>query len=298
MRITLFFGLCCALLLFSGRAAQAAGAEPGKYEVGKATVYSLQDVEREMDASIFSGAAPEKIRQLAPTGKAPSSIYVFLIKSGGNTILVDSGYGKPENPASQMLAKLNAVKVKPEEVTHVLLTHLHGDHVGGLSWNGKAVFPRAQILVSAPEKDYWLSPDTLAKNPGRKGNIELIKANFALYDGKIQSFALGAEVLPGISSVPAVGHTPGHTAFLLDSGGKRMLFWGDIVHAAALQFPDPKICATFDMDVPGAIAARVALMELASHKKMPVAGAHLPAPGVGRVAAGKVKGSFAYTPGM
>ncbi len=301
MRIALLLAFCFSFLLFTSKAAQAApfeGAAPSKYTVGKATVYSLQDVAREMDASIFTGIDQDAIRKLAPTGKAPSSIYVFLIKNGGNTILVDTGYGRRENPASQLLAKLAAIGVKPGEITHVLLTHLHGDHVGGLSWDGKAAFPKAEVLVSTPEKDYWMAPDTLAKNPGRKANIDLIKSNFALYDGKIKTFALGETVLPGIISVPSVGHTPGHTAFLLESGGKHMLFWGDIVHAAALQFPEPKICASFDMDQPAAVAARIAMMDLAAKKKMPVAGAHLPAPGVGRVKEGKAKNTFIYTPGI
>ncbi len=310
MKILVSLGLCLGLSLAAGEAfaapqkapdktpPAAAGAAPGKYAVGKATVYSLQDVARDMDTSIFSGAPAETISKLAPTGKAPSSVYVFLIKNGGRTILVDTGFGKRENPASQLLAKMAAVGVKPEAVTHLLLTHLHGDHVGGLAWNGKAAFPNAEVLVSAPEKEYWLDPATLEKNPGRKGNIDLIRTNFALYGSKVKTFTLGDTVLPGILSVASAGHTPGHAAFLLESGKDRMLFWGDIVHAAALQFPDPKICAQYDMDAPGAVAARLAMMDLAARGNMPVAGAHLPAPGVGRVKTGKEKDTFVYTPGM
>jgi glyoxylase-like metal-dependent hydrolase (beta-lactamase superfamily II) len=266
--------------------------------VGKAMVIPLQDVDRTMAASLFSGPDMSRIKALGPDGSVPSSIYAFLIKSGGNTILVDAGYGREDNPRSRLLEKLAEAKVRPEAVTHVLLTHLHGDHVGGLAWKGKAAFPNATVLVSAEEKAYWLDEETLKQFPGRKGNIDLIKACFALYGDKVKTFTFDGDVLPGITVMAARGHTPGHTAFLLASEGKMMLFIADLVHGAALQFPDPRICAQYDMDAPQAVAARLAFMELAVHKKIPVAGAHLPPPGVGRVLAGKDKGSFVYKPGL
>lgn len=306
MKVSALCSVCFALILvatmcgplMAAPSVSFEGAAPTTYKLGKTTIYTIQDVARAMPVNIFSGADAEKIRSLAPDGTAPSSVYVFVIKTGGKVILVDTGYGKADNPKSWLLTKLALVGVKPQDITHVLFTHLHGDHVGGLAWDGKAAFPNAEVLVSAPEKDYWLDPETLKTNPGRKGNIELIQTNFALYDGKVKTFAFGDTVLPGITSVAAVGHTPGHTAFLLESGGKRVLFWGDIVHAAALQFPDPRISAQYDMDVPKAVAARIVFMEMAAQKKIPVAGAHLPAPGVVRVKTGKVKGEYIYTMGM
>ncbi len=303
MKILFACAACAAVVLAQGflypaSAAPAAmeGAAPVTFKVGKATVYSLQDVERRMSVETFKDAGMEKLKKLAPEGSVPSSVYVFLIRSGKTLALVDTGYGKAADPKSWLLPKMAAIGVKPQDITHVLLTHLHGDHVGGLAWEGKAAFPNAEVLVSDVENAYWTNPETLKTNPGRKANIELIMANFAMYPGKIKTFPLGGDVLPGITSVAAVGHTPGHSALLLESEGARMLFWGDLVHGAALQFQDPTICAVYDMDKPKAVGARIALMDLAAKRNIPVAGAHLPAPGVFKVKAGKAKDTFSCTP--
>ncbi len=302
MKTLLLFSLALVLpLLFAWSAPASAQArdEPVsyKYTVGDALVISLPDTVRDMPVEIFKGAPAEEIQKLA-AGGIPSSIHAFLIKANGLIILADTGNGKADNPKSWLLPKLAEAGVNPAEVTHVLLTHLHGDHVGGLAWEGKAAFPNAQVLVSAPEKDFWLSPDTLAKFPNRQANIDLIKKNFALYDGKVKTFAFNESPLPGIKALDASGHTPGHTAFLLESKGKSLLLWGDLVHGASLQFANPAICANFDMDPAKAVESRVKFMEMASRSKIPVAGAHLPPQAVGMVKAGSAKGAYTYTPGM
>ena len=306
MKIGIVYGACAVFIVavtliaaWAGRAFAQSPAEPASYQhtIGDAVVISLPDVIRNMSVEIFSGAPAEEINNLARNG-IPSSIHSFLIKTGGHVVLIDTGNGKMDDPKSWLLPKLVQAGVKQSEVTHVLLTHLHGDHVGGLAWDGKAAFPNAQVLVSAPERDFWLSADTPAKFPTRAAMIELVKAVFALYDGKVKTFAFGDAPVPDIQALDASGHTPGNTVFLLESAGKKLLLWGDTMHGAALQFPNPSICASFDMDVPRAIQVRKNLMEMAMQEKIPVAGAHLPAQAVGMVKAGPAQGSYIYNPGL
>jgi glyoxylase-like metal-dependent hydrolase (beta-lactamase superfamily II) len=291
------FGLMVAL--GGGPVAQAASpAASPNFTIGKAIVTPLQDEARAMQIRIFSGAPEEVIKRLASGDAVPSGIFGFLVRLDKQVVLIDTGYGRESRPKSFLHERLAAAGVMPESVTHVLLTHLHGDHVGGLARQGRAAFPNARVLVAAQEKDYWLNPETLRQQPARKGNIELIKQNFALYGDKVQTFSFGQLVVPGITAMAAVGHTPGHTIFLLESGSQRMLFLGDLVHGAALQFADPRICASFDMDTAQAVATRMIFMDLAAQKKIPVAGAHLPPPGVGRVRAGKGDEKFVFLPGL
>ncbi len=274
----------------------SAYAEKAKMAVGKAGVYPLLDVARDMPTSIFSGAPAEEMKKLAPEGKSPSGIWGFLIVRDKEVILVDAGYGSKENPRSLLLESLKGAGFSPEQVTLVLLTHLHRDHVGGLVLDGKAAFPNARVLVSAPEKDFWFSDDMLAKYPDRKENFLMARAGLAIYGDKAGTFAFGDTVVPGVTALEAAGHTPGHTAFLLESDGKKMLFWGDLVHAAALQFPAPNICANFDMDAAKSVTARRTFMERAAEEKLPVAGAHLPGPGIGTVEKDAKSGNYRFVP--
>ncbi len=264
-------------------ASQAAAEAPRAYRVGEVRVDPLLDVDRGMPVSIFSGASPEVTAALAPSGEAPSGIYAFVVRRGDRVILIDTGFGKADNPQSLLGRSLGQAGLRPEDVTHVLLTHLHGDHVGGLAKDGKAAFPNALVFVSEPEKNFWFDDAALAEQPDKLPGAGLARRNLGLYGDRVRTFRFGQEVVPGITAADAVGHTPGHTAFLLESRGEKMLFWGDTVHAAALQFPHPEICASFDMDKEQATTSRRRLMRMAAEENIPVAGAHFPAPAVGRV---------------
>lgn len=271
----------------------ATAADVQEFTVGRAKVIAIQDLPSEVNASLFKEVDEGVLKQTMPAGKAPSSISTFLVILDGKKILIDTGMGSAQ---SKLLSSLKRIDIQPEQIDYVLLTHLHGDHVAGLTVNGQPAFPNAEIWVSSPEKAFWFSEKTIEKNPSLKRNVDLAKSNLGPYGQKVKTFDFGERIVPGISTVNAVGHTPGHAGYLLESDTGKLLFWGDIVHSSALQFLYPEACATYDMDMRKATSSRRNLMTIAVRENLPVAGAHLPFPSIGRV--GKAENGYTYHPGL
>ncbi|MDL2210042.1 MBL fold metallo-hydrolase [Desulfovibrio sp. OttesenSCG-928-O18] len=278
-------GIAAGMVLFSANAAYAAKpASSVTVNIGEATVTAFQDATGEFPLSLFKGADEAEIRALVPTGKLAGTVNVFMVQTGGKTILVDTGNGpRGKNNNGALPALLNKAKVKPEKVDIVLLTHLHGDHVGGLLKGDKALFPKAEVLVGKQELDFWTDPAMLEKFPGREQNVLLVAKFLGAYESRVKTFNFEETVAPGIVALPIIGHTPGHTLFELTSAGRRLFFWGDLTHSSTVQFRNPDIYATYDMDPKAASAVRRKIMEKAAVENVPVAGAHLTFPGIGMV---------------
>ena len=172
-------------------------------------------------------------------------------------------------------------------LTSVLLTHLHGDHVAGLvDAEGKAVFANAQIWSAKADNDFWLSEEIAAKAPKEFQPFFKMARDAAapyLKTGQWKTYATDQELLPGIASVAANGHTPGHSGYLVGTGEDRLLIWGDIVHNHAVQFARPQVAIEYDNDPKAAVATRKAIFAKAAREKLLVAGMHLPFPGIGHV---------------
>ncbi len=286
-------------LLLAGGTAASASPAPEPFIVGKARVTALQDMPGTMPLDIFRGAGMEAMKAMAPSGSVPAGVTVFLIQNGGRNLLVDTGYGL-ETPGreSALPVLLQQVGLGPDGIDTVLLTHMHGDHIGGLVKNGAPAFPKAVILASAKELAFWTDPDLARDMPALERNARMVRDMVTAYGDKVKPFAFGDIVAGDITAVAATGHTPGHAAFSLDSEGERLLFWGDTVHGAALQFADPDICAKYDMDMPQAVKTRREIFDRAAGEKIPVAGAHLPFPAIGRVTKNESGGEFTFTPGL
>ncbi len=250
-------------------------------------IFALQDRPAEMDVDLFSGpASPEERQKYFSGGKTPASFTSFLIRSQGRLILADTGFGAARPGNSELMEHLSALSIKPENIDFVLLSHMHTDHAGGLLAQKQRAFPTARVLVSKPELEHWLA--LAAKDP-ENANAALVKTITEVYGENIAPpFTPGAAILPGITTIDAAGHTPGHVVFRLEAGGKSFLILGDLLHAASLQFPLPEECAIYDMNPENATRSRIKVLSLAAKENIPVAGMHLPFPGTGSVrAAGK-----------
>lgn len=303
----LAFALGAAFLPFSASAeAPAAGTQvPGYYRaaLGDLEITALYDGYVDLGANLLLGASKADVqrllaRQFLAGEKVQTAVNAYLINAGGKLILVDAGAAKAFGPTLGFVdEQLRAAGYAPEQVDVVLLTHLHADHVAGvLTPDGKPLFPNAEIHVAQTEADFWLSDENAAKAPKDfKPFFELARKSVAPYQaaGKFKTFS-GEADFGGIKAVPSNGHTPGHTSYLVESKGQRLLILGDAVHSHAVQFAHPEVAIEFDADKKAAIAARKQLFARAAKDKLLVSGMHLPFPGLGHVRA-EAKG-FAWVP--
>ena len=229
------------------------------------------------------------------------SVNAFLINTGSQLVLIDTGTGGSFGPTvGRLLTNLRAAGYQPEQVDDICITHMHGDHIGGLTENGKAAFPNAMVHVSREEVDYWLSEATMNAAPAaQRGSFKMAMTLFKPYvDAKrLRPFSGNVELLPGVRSVNAFGHTPGHTTYLVSSKNENLLLWGDLMHVAAAQFPDPAVTINFDSDSQAAAHQRIQTFADAAAKGYMVGGAHLSFPGLGHLLANgqAASGAVSYT---
>ncbi len=267
---------------------------PGVYHrrLGDLLVSTVSDgyVDPPAGAAVGVTQAEADAMVAAATGQPAVRIAVnmFAIRAPGRTWLVDAGSGTTMGPSCGRLPDNLAVAgITPEEVDTVLLTHVHPDHSNGLTGDdGKALFPRAEVVVNAAELAHWFDDAAMARATERARTRYFAAARFRLapYRDRIRTFGSG-EVLPGVTAVPCPGHTPGHTAFRIRSGGEELLIWGDTVHVPELQVARPDITMLFDADGPMAAASRRAMFDLAVRERLLVGGMHLHFPGFARMSA-------------
>jgi glyoxylase-like metal-dependent hydrolase (beta-lactamase superfamily II) len=266
------------------------------YRIGDFEVNLLSWGQNRGDVSILVDATEEMIKECVPSGSYPSAINAFLIRTAEKTILVDAGFEEG------LVANLHVYDVHAPDVDIILITHMHGDHIGGLLSNGEARFANATLYLPQQEYDYWTSDEAMSKVPEdkRKG-FNTARRVVASYKDRIQLFNPGklsesnSELLPGITPVAAFGHTPGHTMYLLESSGVKLLIWGDLVNAAAVQIPYPEVAAVYDLNPQQASSSRKEVLEYVAKNNVFVAGMHIAYPSIGAVREEKA-GKYQFLP--
>ncbi len=280
---------------------------PGYYrtQLGKFEITALYDGMIELDTKLLKNTSAAELqvllaRMFVGNPKMQTAVNAYLINTGSHLVLVDAGAAKLFGPSlGYVLQNMKASGYEPAQVDTVIITHLHADHVGGLNdADGKPLFPKAKILVAREDSDFWLSQKVADGAPKEvQPFFKMARDSAAPYlaSGQWNTFTQGSVLVPGIRAVQAHGHTPGHTAFAVESEGRRLLIWGDLVHAHAVQFARPGVSIEFDIDQKQAIATRRAIMKDVASSKSLVAGMHLPFPGIGHVRADG-KGRYSWVP--
>jgi len=280
---------------------------PGYYRIqlGQFEVTALYDGAIELDTKLLHNTKATDLdrllaRMFVGNPKMQTAVNAYLINTGTHLVLVDTGAAKLFGPTlGYVVQNMRAAGYEPGQVDTVVITHLHGDHMGGLNdGDGNLLFPKATIWVSQADNDYWLSEKTAASAPEKAQPFFKMARDTAapyLATGQWKTFSEGTVLVPGVKAVKANGHTPGHTAYGVESEGQHLLIWGDLVHAHAVQFARPGVSFEFDVDQKQAIATRKAIMKEMAASQSLVAGMHLPFPGIGHVRA-EGKGSYAWVP--
>jgi glyoxylase-like metal-dependent hydrolase (beta-lactamase superfamily II) len=286
------------LLAGSGGSVMAAApmaktSAPGYFRLmlGAFEVTALSDgtVELPVD-QLLSETAAKTTQSLAKAFlKAPleTSVNAYLINTGSKLVLIDTGAAGLFGPTlGKLLANLKASGYEPAQIDEIYLTHLHPDHVGGLMSNGVLAFPNAIVRADRNESTFWLSQANLDRAPAAsKGFFQGAMGSLNPYvaANKYKPFSGNTDLIPGVKSTSSAGHTAGHTSYLIESEGQKLLVLGDLIHVPAVQFDQPNVTIAFDSDPKAAAAARAAVFKQVANDRVLVGAAHIQFPGLGHV---------------
>lgn len=264
-----------------------------RFRLGEMQVTVIDDARFTFPASAFAANQPEgKIGSFLGRFGLPGDfvslhMQVMVIELGDHKVLLDTGMGDVTFPENQpdngrLAAGLAAIGISPDDITRVVISHGHPDHIGGCSKDGEPIFKNAVYYMPPDELEFW------TQTPGAEENFP----NFMLGVGNAmlepvraltKSYGDGDEIVPGVTAVSAPGHTLGHHAFMLQDGDAKLLHLMDAAVHYLVGPEEPDWALTVEMDPEAAAATRRHLFKEAADRKLLVAGYHFPFPGIGRI---------------
>jgi glyoxylase-like metal-dependent hydrolase (beta-lactamase superfamily II) len=235
---------------------------------------SFAEVEHALDAAFM------------PHDKLTTPFTTLIVNTGKKLVLIDTGTGGQISPTAGMIGdNLAAAGISPKAVDQIVISHFHPDHINGIKDKDNAlVFPNAEIMVPAAEWAFWMDDANMNAAPA---DLKLTFRNqrriFSDIAAHVTQYAPGAEVAPGIETLPAPGHTPGHTVFAIHSGEQSLMVLSDTAQHPAIFARHPNWQAAFDIDGNAAVATRKKLFDRAAADRMLVTGYHFPFPALGHL---------------
>jgi glyoxylase-like metal-dependent hydrolase (beta-lactamase superfamily II) len=265
-----------------------------KQKLGDMEIIALNDgvARRTLAAEFVKNAPLDKVKEALKSQNLPTDYIdipftAFLIVNGKRRILMDTGFANNGGATTgRLLANLSAAGFKPEDIDTILISHYHGDHINGIrNKAGELVFPNAKVMVPSVEHAHWMDDAKMNAMPeNQRGGFANVRRVFKpLKDDQLMQFESGKEVAPGIRSVAAFGHTPGHTLFVAESKGEKFAYVADLTNIPQLFARNPDWAVQFDMDAEAARVTRRKVFDMILAEKMMVGGYHFPFPAFGRL---------------
>jgi glyoxylase-like metal-dependent hydrolase (beta-lactamase superfamily II) len=227
----------------------------------------------------------------------PISFTALLVNTGTKLVLIDTGTaGQITDTAGSLLDNFKSAGIDPKAVDTILISDFHPDHIDGIKTkDGARIFPNAEVVVPEPEWDFWMDDANMSKAEGAVKRYFLnARRIFKDIAKDVRRFKPGNEVAPGIVSVAAYGHTPGHTGFAIHSGNQSMLAMSDTVRNPYLFARHPDWQPAFDMDGPQAVETRRRMLDRVAADRMLIEAYHFPFPACGHIA--KTASGYEFVP--
>jgi len=289
-----------ALPAFAARPASAAAPATGKqatglyrYKVGGYELTALHDGTwyRPIDDKFIRNADYADVRKamsnaFMPADKLSTPFTTLLVNTGSKLVLLDTGTGGQVAPTAGTLgSNLAAAGIDPKAIDLIVISHFHPDHINGIKTKDNAlVFPNAAIMVPAPEWAFWMDDANMRAAPDSlKGVFRNFRRIFTDIAKDVTRYEPGRDVVAGITTIPAFGHTPGHTIFAIQSGNQSLLALSDTTQHPALFARHPEWQPAFDVDGPAAVETRKKLLDRVAADKLLVTGYHFPFPACGHI---------------
>jgi glyoxylase-like metal-dependent hydrolase (beta-lactamase superfamily II) len=310
MRITrrnAIAGIAALAATPSQAAAPASGTQaPGfyRYRIGEFELTAINDGTwyRPIDEGFVRNVAHAQVQQELVAGYMapdilPTYFTALAVNTGRKLVLIDTGTGgQYPRPSGTLHANLAAAGIDPRAVDVILISHLHADHINGIKTkDNERVFPNAEIMIAESEWAYWMDEARLEATPV-PNRVPFLNARRVLRDlaKDIHRFTPGRELVPGVTSVSSIGHTPGHTSYLVSSGNASVLVLGDVTNHPWLFLRHPDWQGSFDVQPEVAVRTRKEIFDRAAADRQLVQGYHFPFPGTGYIA--RTSGGYEFVP--